>query len=404
MTMSIRYQDFSLEFPQELCDYIFETLRNDSLSLKNCSLVCKAWLHATRTHLFRQVILTPKNIDPFTYLIIDSLSTVHPHVRKLELRRISYLNRWIVSNFTPTLTHLRMHGILFNTFADILDIICSFPYLQSVALDESTVESSTVEESESARIQNKVLPSFVNSVRCRGGRGCLRAFLLWLLHHNKIPKLSSLDVGPIEEESTFGIGKYLAFIGPAINHLSICFDFSHNSHICAIQPKDPDPQIMLPLTSERRAKTTTNVPSIAERYKALFGIDICPSLGNLTGLHSLRLDNFIHFEDHIHASSLIWAPRILASIRAVDLREVILDISLRKAGELDKFNIHWDFLDEIFSSSINMDRRPYSNLVSVKFEISGTVNMDGIAYLLRSRLPGCEKRGLLQFCKEKKVH
>ena len=390
MSMSIRCHAFSLEFPQELCDHIFETLRNDSLSLKHCSLVCKAWLHATRTYLFRRVILTPKNIDPFTYLIIDSRSTVHPHVRKLELRRINCLNRWIISNFTPTLTHLHMHDMAFNAFADVLDIICSFPYLQSVALDESTVESSAVEKS--TRILNKVLPSFVNSVRCRGGRGCLRAFLSWLLHHNNVPKLSSLDVGPIEEESTFEIGKYLAFVGSAINHLSISFAFGHNSHICALQLKYQDPQILL--TTEH---AKTNVTSIAERYKALFGLDICPNIGGLTGLHYLRLNNFIHFEDHIHASSLIWAPRIVASIKAAELREVVLGISLRRVGELDKFNIHWDFLDEVFSSIMD---RPYSNLVSVKFVINGTVNMDGIAGLIRSRLPSCEKRGLLQFCRE----
>ena len=387
--MSIRHQDFSLEIPQEISDFIFKGLQNDCLSLKRCSLVCKAWLHATRTHLFRQVILIPKNIDPFISLIIDSRSTVHSHVRNLELRRINYLNRWIVSNFTSTLTHLHMRDMTFNAFADILDIICSFPYLQSVALDESTVDSSAVDES---RIQNKVLPSFVNSVRCRGGRRCLRAFLLWLLHHNNVPKLSSLDVGPIEEESTFEVGKYLAFVGPAINHLSISFDFAHNSHICALQLKYHDPQILL--TSER-AKSKS---SIAERYKALFGLDICPNLGSLTGLQSLRLNNFIHFEDHIRASSLIWAPRIVASIRAMELREVILGISLRRAGELDKFNIHWKFFDEAFSSIMD---RPYSNFVSVKFEINGTVNMDGIAGLVRSRLPGCDGRGLLQFCREK---
>lgn len=85
-------------------------------------------------------------------------------------------------------------------------------------------------------------------------------------------------------------------------------------------------------------------------------------------------------------------------MRAVGLREIVLGISLRKAGELDKFNIHWDFLDEAFSSIMD---RPHSDLVSVKFEINGTVNMDGIACLIRSRLPRCEKRGLLQFCREK---
>ena len=391
--MSIRYQAFSLDFPQELCDLIFESLWNDTLSLKHCSLVCKAWLHATRTYLFRRVILTPKNIDPFTDLIIDSRSTVHPHVRNLELRRINYLNRWIISNFTPTLTHLHMREVTFNAFADLLDIICSFPCLQSVALDELTVKSSSVEKS--ARIQNKSLPFSVNSVRCRGGRRCLRAFLLWLLQHNDAPKLSSLDVGPIEEESTFEIGKYLAFAGSAINHLSISFDFGHNSHICAIQPKYHDPQILL---TSGRAKT--NEASTAERFKALFGLDICPTIASLTGLRSLRINDYIHFEDHIHASSLIWAPRMFASIRAAELREVILGISLRMVGELDRFNIHWDFLDETLSSIMD---RPYSKLVSVKFEINGTVNMDGIAGLIRTRLPGCENRGLLQFCREK-VH
>ena len=393
MSMTIRYQTFSLELPQELCDHVFETLRNDSLSLRHCSLVCKAWLHATRTHLFRRVILTPKNIDPFTCLIINSRSTVHPHVRNLELRRINCFNRWIISNFAPTLTHLHMRDMTFNAFADILDIVCSFPYLQSVALDESTIESSSVEKS--TRIQKRVLPSSVNSLRCRGGRRCLRAFLLWLLHHDNVPKLPNLDVGPIEEESTFEIGKYLAFVGSAINHLSLSFDFGHNSHICALQPKYHDPQI---LSTAEHAKI--NVSSVAKRYKALYGLDICPNLGGLTGLQSLRLNDFIHFEDHIQASSLIWGPRIIASIRAVELREIILGISLRRVGELDKFNIHWDFLDEAFSSIMD---RPYANLVSVKFEIKGSVNMDGIACLIRSRLPGCEKRGLLQFCREK-VH
>jgi hypothetical protein len=63
--------------------------------------------------------------------------------------------------------------------------------------------------------------------------------------------------------------------------------------------------------------------SIAERYKALFGIDVCPKLGTLTGLQSFRLNDFIHFEDHIRASSLVWAPRILVSIttgRTAELR------------------------------------------------------------------------------------
>jgi len=373
-----------LDFPQELFDHVFgyETLRNDVLSLKYCSLVCRAWLHATRTHLFHQVILTPKNIDPFTFLIIDSRSTVLPHIKKLELRGID-CSTTLLANFTFTLTHIHLHDKTFHAFIDILDIICSFPYLQSVALDELRVETSSVKTS--PRIQDKVLPSSVNSVRCRGG--CLRTFLLWLLNHDNIPKLPNFDVGPIEDESIFEIGKYLVYAGPTIKHLSFSFNFGCNAHICGLQ------------AHETQTLSKTSVPSsfsIAERYKALFGLDACPNIATLTGLHSVRLDNFIHFEDQIQGSALLWGPRIIASLSTPELREVVLGVSLRKAGEVDKFNIRWEFLDEAFSS---MDG-PYATLVYLKFEITGTVNMEGVASLIRSRLPGCEKRGLLQFCRE----
>lgn len=386
MSMTIRYQAFCLEFPQDICDHVIETLRNDFSSLKQCSLVCRAWLHATRTHMFRRVILTPQNIDPFIPLILDSRSSVLSNVRSLELRGIISLNIRILSNFTPTLTHLHLCSMTFNAFVDILDIICLFPYLQSVVLDELTVNTSSV--TKSACIRNKVLPSSVNSVRCRGG--CLRSFLLWLLQHDDIPKLSHLDVGPIKEDSTFEIGKYLVSVGPAMKHLSLSFDLEHNMHTCALQ--DFGKQALL---TAGHAKTNTNVSSIAERYKALFGLDVCPNIGTLTGLQYLRLDNFIHFEDDIQASSSVWAPRIVASNRAVELREVVLGISLQRAGELDKFNIHWNFLDEAFTSVGG----PFAGLLTLRFEINGMVNMDGIASLIRSRLPCCEKRGLLQFCR-----
>lgn len=381
--MSIR-QALCPELPQELTEHVFETLQNDSLSLKRCSLVCRAWLHATRTHLFRRVILTPQNIDPFISLSIDSRSTVHSHVRSLELRRI-ISTRWMISTFSHTLTHLHLCDMTFNAFIDILDIICSFQRLQIIALDELTVDTSCVEKS--TRTQNKVLPSSVSSVRCRGG--CLRSFLLWLLRHNNVPKLSNLDIGPITERSTFEFGKYLLSVGPALKHLSLSFDFGHNTHICSLQ--DYGTRALL-----TAGYAKTNIASVAEHYKALFGLDTCPNIGTLTGLQSLRFDNFIHFEDQIQATALVWAPRIIASNRAMGLREVVLGISVQRAGQVDKFNIHWNFFDQAFAS---MDG-PFAGLVALKFEMNGMGKMDGIASLIRSRLPCCDKRGLLQFCRD----
>ena len=379
--MIIRCQACCLEFPQELSDHIFETLRNDSSSLKDCSLVCRAWLYATRTHLFRHVILTPKNIVPFKLLITDSPSTVHAHIRRLELRRINCSNRQVISNFASTLTHLHLRDMSFNSFIDILDIICSFSCLQSVAFDGITVETSSVEKS--ARIQTKVLPSSVNSVRYRGK--CLREFLSWLLHHTKVPKIARLCIGPIDRGNMYEVGKYLFSVGSALINVSLSFDIDQSTHHSCAFPT--------PLTTE--PEDMKLFPS-ARRYRTIFGFNVCSNIGALTGLRSLHFDNFIHFEDHAQNSALVWAPRILASSRAVNLQEVILGVSLRKAGELDGFNIRWDFLDEMFTS---MDE-PYENLVSLKFEITGTVNMDGIASLIRLRLPCCEKRGLLRFYRD----
>ncbi|KAG7098157.1 hypothetical protein E1B28_000127 [Marasmius oreades] len=43
--------------PQELIDQIIDHLHNDILSLKNCSVVCHAWLPTSRIHLFSKIRL-----------------------------------------------------------------------------------------------------------------------------------------------------------------------------------------------------------------------------------------------------------------------------------------------------------------------------------------------------------
>ena len=300
------------------------------------------------------------------------------------------ITRVKISNFASTLTHLHLRDMTFNAFIDILDIICSFPHLQSVALDQLTVKTNSSDKL--ALIKTKVLPSSVNSVRCRDST-FLRPFVSWLLHHQSLPKLSDFDVGPVSEESALEVGKYLSFVGPAMKRFSFFFDFGYSTHACALQRLF---DVQAPLTAGR-------VPSLksfplAERFKALFGVDVCPDLGTLTGLQSFQLDNFIYSEDYtMEGGDLVGGLRAIASIKSLELREVILGVSLRRAGELDKLNIRWEFLDEIFGS---MDG-PYVNLVSLKFKIVGKVNVDGIASLIRARLPGCEQRGILQFCREK---
>ena len=238
------------------------------------------------------------------------------------------ITRVKISNFASTLIHLHLREMTFNAFIDILDIICSFPRLQSVALDQLTVETNSSEKS--ARIKTKVLPSSVNSVRCRDST-FLRTFVSWLLHHQSLPKISDFDVGPAGEDSIPEIGKYLASVGPAMKRFSFFFEFGYSTRACALQRQI---SIEAPLT-------TGHLPSLkafpmAERFKELFGVDACRHLETLTGLQSFQLDNFIHFEDcTVEGGDLVGGLRVIASIKSLELREVILGVSLRRAGELD---------------------------------------------------------------------
>jgi hypothetical protein len=65
--------------PIELIDYMINYIHNDILTLRSCSLVCKAWaLHLSRQHLFQWINLDHRNIAVFVSLL-QSRSGSSPH-------------------------------------------------------------------------------------------------------------------------------------------------------------------------------------------------------------------------------------------------------------------------------------------------------------------------------------
>ncbi|KZT07005.1 uncharacterized protein LAESUDRAFT_652307, partial [Laetiporus sulphureus 93-53] len=55
----------SFRLPQEIHDAILDHLHADFLTLKVCSLVCRAWLPTTRLHLFHSIRLA--DMSQFCY-------------------------------------------------------------------------------------------------------------------------------------------------------------------------------------------------------------------------------------------------------------------------------------------------------------------------------------------------
>ena len=93
----------SRRIPQEIYDEILANLREDTASLRNCSLVCHAWLPRTRHHLFHSIVLDPSSRSRRFKTLVRSCPDIAPLVRVLELRGRAWARRgwWDPENGLP---------------------------------------------------------------------------------------------------------------------------------------------------------------------------------------------------------------------------------------------------------------------------------------------------------------
>lgn len=75
-----------VHFPQEIQDDIISHISPDHSSLRNCSLVCRAWLPRARHHIFRSIALDPSHRSRQFKELIEICPDIPPVVRELELR------------------------------------------------------------------------------------------------------------------------------------------------------------------------------------------------------------------------------------------------------------------------------------------------------------------------------
>jgi hypothetical protein len=150
--------------PPEILDFIADHIRDEHATLKACCVVSKSWIHRTRKHLFARVsFYAPKShIDLWKKTFPDASASPAHHTRSLSIRGIPPITAvdmdaggWISTfhnlvhlhletldskdyqtslalfqGLSPTLRSLR----LTCTSPDVLDLICSFPLLEDLAL------------------------------------------------------------------------------------------------------------------------------------------------------------------------------------------------------------------------------------------------------------------------------
>lgn len=236
--------------------------------------------------------------------------------------------------------------------------------------------------------KERVLPPFVDSLKIRDTP--LRAFLSWVVSHPIPPKITTLDIGPIEEDDVHYAGALLSLLGPDIQHLSLAFGFGKIGHICTFETMIKN---SLKGDPNRKPYERPASPTIKDRYWEVFHMPACHHLAKLVSLRSLHIDSFVNGTQFHQSTATFWSPRFLASINSYSIQRVVFGIRLARVGELDSHSLRWDFLDEVFASEA------YTNLRVVEFDIGGRVNLDGLSDLIMCKLPVAAKRGLLRFFK-----
>jgi hypothetical protein len=152
-----------LSLPPEILDLIVDHLHDEPTALKTCCVVSKSWIQRTRTHLFASVEFSPPtfHIELWKKTFPDPSNSPAHHTRSLTIRGIPVVTAadtdeggWICT--FHNLVHLYLeshnrgkggsltpfHGIspalrslhLICTSPDALDLICSFPLLEDLAM------------------------------------------------------------------------------------------------------------------------------------------------------------------------------------------------------------------------------------------------------------------------------
>ena len=140
----------SAVFPQELFDTIIDRHFHDRHTLATCSLVCKAWLPASRYHLFHTIKLGDENWNTFLDLLQHQRS-IAPNMNKFipfaspecgrgDDESSSHLLQFPPSSAFHAVQVLELDGSQFTgSFSRFAHLISSFPSITLLHMDPSSL-------------------------------------------------------------------------------------------------------------------------------------------------------------------------------------------------------------------------------------------------------------------------
>ena len=382
------------DIPPELLDAIFKNLCSDASTLQSCAVVNKAWLSASRVHLFKHVDLTIDN-EPLVSSILSSSPHLASYAKKLDIRRLKWCGSRIpsrislLSHFSVNLTEIHVEDVTFDDFQHLADLVSLFPSLQVISLlrvtwDNDTVTRNPLRALDTPRTPVKVkkgLPTTLSSLRAHHVN--IGTLASWFLMHPEVPQLSRLSWGPVEPNFVVSCSNYIALLGPRLKNLSLLLPPEGRPHAPYAYYSPPSGV----------GEELDSMKHLVKRHIALYGVRPTPVLRSHTVLETIHFHRFLCDAIERDQTGDFYAPKTLAALTSSSLRWIILDVEMSKVSDLDRQEIPWSFMEEIFDCEI------YSRLEGVVFRVLSEINMVALEDLLSQRLPITYKRGILKFQK-----
>ncbi|KAJ6466879.1 hypothetical protein C8R45DRAFT_479945 [Mycena sanguinolenta] len=240
------------KLPQELVDMIIDCLGGQSVSLKTCSLVSRAWVPHSRFYLFETCSITPENVFAFRDLMSSPCCTFKPHIRTINAeRRHGHKNdgcfneiapnlrllenvrslKLLIINRTnenvffrtgfmtafPNVTHLVITGHLqgeesLSQPVPLIEMICLFPSLQLLHIP---MISGTLADPPATAVP----PPGLRSLNL--GLHSSVPILAWLQAVGHPPDISKLILGGVQQSDIPDIHGPIQELSSALNHLEI---------------------------------------------------------------------------------------------------------------------------------------------------------------------------------------
>ncbi|RDB29986.1 hypothetical protein Hypma_013825 [Hypsizygus marmoreus] len=380
----------------EIYDLIIDFLYSDLQALSTCALVCKAWLPASRLHLFCHLELAQLNFRRFLDLLKSPDFSAHVRARTNKMTMVQHTGsykRWLqycipylkdfsvkildisglafAHNGNPppypelsglqahfqSVTQLHLRSTKLNSCMQLAELVCSLRNLERVSLLGVSWYPGAPSHPATGPVERLSLPPSLVELDIQSEHpSYLRDILNWLAEYDQesLPRIHTLVLvsqRQIPGPNDFGLSaeRLLNNLGASLLNLTVShFDFRNH---------EGDLHLLSLNTSLRTLH--------------FYDVDVQRSINPELAVFHRRMYS--------------WIPSMLAQIPSSDIRTVSFQVVLARAQHLD--GLDWGALAAALS------RPQFSQLARLEFKVSSFKKQ--AEKMIREKLLECTQRRIL---------